>query len=182
MSDENHDADGTATGGSTTDSTAPAGSTPAAEAAPAKTAPSRRALIGWGGAGLALGAAVTGGTAVAVNGEAQDGPAGPAPVPFHGAHQAGIGTAVQDRLHFAAFDVTTKDPELLVAVLKEWTRAAERMTAGKPVGDGAAGGLAEAPPDDTGEALGLDPARLTLTFGVGPSLFDGREGFEKLKD
>ncbi|MEU3504899.1 iron uptake transporter deferrochelatase/peroxidase subunit, partial [Streptomyces hundungensis] len=39
------------------------------------------------------------------------------------------------------------------------------------VGEGAYGGLAEAPPDDTGEALGLKPSRLTLTFGVGPSLF-----------
>jgi deferrochelatase/peroxidase EfeB len=27
------------------------------------------------------------------------------------------------------------------------------------------------PPDDTGEALGLSPARLTLTFGFGPSFF-----------
>jgi deferrochelatase/peroxidase EfeB len=28
-----------------------------------------------------------------------------------------------------------------------------------------------APPDDTGEALGLGPARLTITFGFGPTLF-----------
>ena len=33
-----------------------------------------------------------------------------------------------------------------------------------------------APPDDTGEAGGLDPARLTLTVGFGPGLFDGRFG------
>lgn len=94
-----------------------------------------------------------------------------AAVPFHGVHQAGIATAVQDRLHFAAFDVTTKDRAELIALLKEWTRAAERMTAGHAVGDGAYGGLAEAPPDDTGEALGLKPSRLTLTIGFGPSLF-----------
>ncbi|MYX39529.1 deferrochelatase/peroxidase EfeB, partial [Streptomyces sp. SID89] len=47
-----------------------------------------------------------------------------------------------------------------------------RMTAGRAVGEGAYGGLAEAPPDDTGEALGLPPSRLTLTVGFGPSLFD----------
>jgi len=35
------------------------------------------------------------------------------------------------------------------------------------------------PPDDTGEALGLSPARLTLTFGFGPSFFekDGEDRF-----
>ncbi|MFE1348764.1 iron uptake transporter deferrochelatase/peroxidase subunit, partial [Streptomyces sp. NPDC058757] len=85
---------------------------------------------------------------------------------------------VQDRLHFAAFDVTTDDREKLVALLKEWTRAAERMTAGREVGEGAHGGLPEAPPDDTGEALGLKPSRLTLTIGFGPSLFDGRFGLK----
>ncbi|MFG2677770.1 iron uptake transporter deferrochelatase/peroxidase subunit [Streptomyces sp. NPDC048392] len=138
-------------------------------------APSRRALIGWGGAGLALGAAAAAGGAVAMDragdgvGPAADG-AGSA-VPFHGAHQAGIATPVQDRLHFAAFDVTTGDRAAFVALLKEWTAAARRMTAGHAVGEGAYGGLAEAPPDDTGEALGLRPSRLTLTIGFGPSLF-----------
>ncbi|MGJ7420299.1 iron uptake transporter deferrochelatase/peroxidase subunit, partial [Streptomyces cinereoruber] len=98
--------------------------------------------------------------------------------PFHGPHQAGIATPVQDRLHFAAFDVTTKDRAELVRLLKDWTRAAERLTAGAEVGAGAYGGLPEAPPDDTGEALGLKPSRLTLTIGFGPSLFDGRFGLE----
>jgi deferrochelatase/peroxidase EfeB len=102
-----------------------------------------------------------------------------AAVPFHGAHQAGIATAVQDRLHFAAFDVTTDDREELIAVLKEWTRAAERMTAGRSVGAGAVPGLDASPPDDTGEALGLKPSRLTLTVGFGPTLFekDGKDRF-----
>jgi deferrochelatase/peroxidase EfeB len=140
--------------------------------------PSRRRLIGWGGAGLALGAAAAGGTAAAVQaGEKPSGDPGAA-VPFHGAHQAGIATAVQDRMHFAAFDVTTDDRQALVDVLKEWTRAAEHMTAGRPVGDGAVGGPLAAPPDDTGEALGLKPSHLTLTFGVGPSLFDDRFGLK----
>ena len=144
--------------------------------------PSRRSLLGWGGAGLAIGAAAAGGAAAAAGTVGQDtgsaGSRGEA-VPFHGEHQAGIATAVQDRLHFAAFDVTTDDREELVALLKEWSAAAARMTAGKPVGDGAVGGLAEAPPDDTGEALGLPPSRLTLTVGFGPTLFekDGKDRF-----
>ncbi|WP_030746238.1 iron uptake transporter deferrochelatase/peroxidase subunit [Streptomyces sp. NRRL S-31] len=139
------------------------------------SSPSRRALIGWGGAGLALGAAAAGGAvAVARAGDgtdpADDGTGGA--VPFHGAHQAGIATPVQDRLHFAAFDVKTEDRDEFVRMLKDWTAAARRMTAGRTVGEGAYGGLAEAPPDDTGEALGLKPSRLTLTIGFGPSLFD----------
>jgi deferrochelatase/peroxidase EfeB len=96
-------------------------------------------------------------------------------VEVHGRHQAGIATPVQDRLHFAAFDVTTDDRAEFAGLLRQWTEAARRMTAGRPVGEGAHGGLAEAPPDDTGEALGLQPSRLTLTIGFGPSLF-GRFG------
>ncbi|MCX4761505.1 iron uptake transporter deferrochelatase/peroxidase subunit [Streptomyces sp. NBC_01275] len=137
-------------------------------------APSRRALIGWGGAGLALGAAAAGGAvAMTRTGNDVDPTAAEtgAAVDFHGTHQAGIATPVQDRLHFAAFDVTTGDRAEFVQLLKDWTEAARRMTAGKAVGEGAYGGLAEAPPDDTGEALGLKPSRLTLTVGFGPSLF-----------
>ena len=137
--------------------------------------PSRRSLIGWGGAGLALGAAAAGG-AVAMTRVGNDvdpaGAATGAAVAFHGTHQAGIATPVQDRLHFAAFDVKTDDRAEFVQMLKDWTAAARRMTAGQAVGEGAYGGLAEAPPDDTGEALGLKPSRLTLTIGFGPSLFE----------
>ena len=137
--------------------------------------PSRRALIGWGGAGLALGAPAAGGAvAMARAGDDVD-PAGAdtgAAIGFHGARQAGIATPVQDRLHFAAFDVKTDDRDEFVRMLKDWTAAARRMTAGQAVGEGAYGGLAEAPPDDTGEALGLKPSRLTLTIGFGPSLFE----------
>ncbi|MFI1100090.1 iron uptake transporter deferrochelatase/peroxidase subunit [Streptomyces melanogenes] len=158
-----------------------AGTTDAAGGAPS-SAPSRRSLLGWGGAGLALGAAAAGGAVAAVRGDGGDAvPAADtgAAVPFYGAHQAGIATAVQDRLHFAAFDVTTKDRGELIKLLKDWTAAAARMTAGQTVGEGAYGGLAEAPPDDTGEALGLKPSRLTLTVGFGPSLFaKGRFGLE----
>jgi deferrochelatase/peroxidase EfeB len=155
----------------------------AAQAADGR-APSRRSLLGWGGAGLALGAVAAGGTAAALRTGSDAQPAGAdatagSAIAFHGSHQAGIASAVQDRLHFAAFDVTTDDRDELIALLKEWTKAAARMTAGDAVGDGAVGGLPEAPPDDTGEALGLPPSRLTLTFGIGPTLFekDGKDRF-----
>ncbi|MFD6115790.1 iron uptake transporter deferrochelatase/peroxidase subunit [Streptomyces yangpuensis] len=144
----------------------------AAAAAPGTAAPSRRAVLGWGGAGLALGAAAAGGAAAALGGgsELVSASAAGAAVPFHGEHQAGIASAVQDRLHFAAFDVRTNDRAELVELLKEWTAAARLMTAGLPVGD-VYEGLPEAPPTDTGEALGLKASRLTLTVGFGPGLF-----------
>jgi deferrochelatase/peroxidase EfeB len=98
--------------------------------------------------------------------------------PFHGRHQAGITTPAQDRLHFAAFDVTTDSRDELVALLRAWTEAAREMTAGSPVGQTTALPY-DAPPADTGEALGLNASGLTLTFGFGPTLFekDGKDRF-----
>lgn len=160
--------------------TAQAGETAATAATGRGSRVSRRALLGWTGAGVALGAgAVGGGVAVASLPAKDTEQSGGSGIPFYGEHQAGIATPVQDRLHFAAFDVTTKDRGELIAVLKEWTSAAAAMTAGRDVGGGAVGGLPEAPPDDTGEALGLPPSRLTLTIGFGPSLFeqDGKDRF-----
>ncbi|MEU8000235.1 iron uptake transporter deferrochelatase/peroxidase subunit [Catellatospora sp. NPDC049111] len=101
-------------------------------------------------------------------------------VPFYGEHQAGIVTPAQDRLHFAAFDVITKDRAKLVEMLREWTAAAARMTQGRDAGLlGAVGGQAEAPPDDTGEALGLPASGLTLTIGFGRSLFRDAAGVDR---
>ena len=98
-------------------------------------------------------------------------------VPFHGEHQAGIVTPAQDRMHAAAFDVVTGSAPELIAMLGAWTRAIERMTAGVPVG--AVIGDPDLPPVDTGEALGLTAAHLTVTVGFGPTLFelDGRDRF-----
>ena len=94
--------------------------------------------------------------------------------PFHGAHQAGVTTPMQAHLHFTSFDVTAIGAAALRDLLRAWTDAAARMCAGHPLGP--VGGDPQAPPADTGEAYGLGPARLTLTFGFGPSLFDGRFG------
>lgn len=141
---------------------------------------SRRGLLGLAGAGAALGAAGFGaGRACA---EPQPGPArAPEPpratYPFHGDHQAGIVTPAQDRLHFAAFDLTTSSRNDLVALLRAWTDAAAALTAGRPVGGSPTS--YDAPPNDTGEADGLPAARLTLTFGFGPSLFRDAAGRDR---
>lgn len=142
---------------------------------------SRRKLLGAVGAGAAVAGAGAAAGVLATEaltdkvtptaGEAAE------PVPFYGRHQAGIITPAQDRMHFVALDVRTKDREELIQLLKDWTVAAERMTRGleaKP--DGAVGGLADAAPADTGEALDLPASALTLTIGFGRSLFDTRFG------
>ncbi|GAB2457254.1 iron uptake transporter deferrochelatase/peroxidase subunit [Xylanimonas ulmi] len=151
------------------------GETPAPSAPAARRDPSRRALLGAGGAGLAaLAAGFAGGFGAA---RAQGAP--PATddghvVPFRGARQAGIVTPAQDRLHFAAFDLTTSSRDDVVDLLRRWSLAAERMTRGLPAGElGPVGGAYDAPPDDTGEAQELRPGNLTITFGFGPSLFGG---------
>lgn len=100
--------------------------------------------------------------------------------PFRGAHQAGIVTPAQDRLHFAAFDVTTGSRAQLVALLRAWTVAAERLTRGLDAGEvGAVDGPDNLPPDDTGEALGLPSGGLTITFGFGPGLFRDAAGRDR---
>jgi deferrochelatase/peroxidase EfeB len=137
---------------------------------------SRRRLLGVAGAGALAGAAGAGGFAIA---EARDeSPVGDLGYPFHGKHQAGIVTPAQDRLHFASFDVTTSSRDELVALLRAWTQAAAAMTAGEAVGATVATNY-DTPPTDTGEALGLPAAGLTLTFGFGPTLFekDGTDRF-----
>ena len=143
---------------------------------------SRRGLLGAAGVGLVgLAAGAAGGYAL---GSEEPTPAPQSPgtrtYPFYGEHQAGIVTPAQDRLHFAAFDVITNSRSELMQLLKEWTVAAARMTQGLAAGEiGPTSGPYEAPPDDTGEAIGLPPAGLTITFGFGPTLFrkDGKNRF-----
>ncbi len=128
----------------------------------------RNAILAVGGVTVAGAAAAT----LSRSGieHALAGPGGA--VEFYGAHQAGITTPAQDRLHFVAFDVITDDRAKLVQMLRDWTAAAARLAAGRDAGLlGAVGGQPEAPPDDTGEALGLPPSALTITVGFGPSLF-----------
>ncbi|UGY91277.1 iron uptake transporter deferrochelatase/peroxidase subunit [Streptomyces gobiensis] len=82
-------------------------------------------------------------------------------VPFHGRHQAGITTPLQARGHLIAFDLAPgADRKAAVALLRRWSTAAEKLTAGEPVDD------------DTGVALDAGPSSLTVTFGFGRSFFD----------
>jgi deferrochelatase/peroxidase EfeB len=145
---------------------------------PARAGVSRRRLLGYAGAGAAIGAAGFAGgmgAAAATDGEAGN---GVDRYEFYGRHQAGVVTPAQDRLHFAAFDVTATSRAELLMLLRAWTAAAAAMTQGLPVGEGTPLPY-DAPPGDTGEASGLPPGRLTLTFGFGPTLFRDAEGRDR---
>lgn len=155
------------------------------ESDPAEALPgiSRRGLLGLAGAGaLGAGIGVAGGIAVDRFALPQTASAaGSAAVyPFFGEHQSGIVTPAQDRLHFASFDVADITRDELVELLQDWSAASALMTAGDPVGVyGAVSGPYDAPPDDTGEALGLPAAGLTITIGFGPTLFTAADGTDR---
>jgi deferrochelatase/peroxidase EfeB len=95
--------------------------------------------------------------------------------PFWGAHQAGILTPAQRHSYFAAFDLTTDKREDVIALLRRWTAAAGRMSQGLPL---EAPQVPDAPEPDAGDAIGLSPARLTVTFGFGAGLFS-KDGVDR---
>ncbi len=96
--------------------------------------------------------------------------------PFCGRHQGGILTAQQNHTYFAAFDLVTDRAGDVAQLLRAWTERRARLTAGQTA---APLGRRRTAAADTGEALGLAAARLTVTFGFGPGLFsrDGQDRF-----
>ena len=137
----------------------------------------RRRFLGT--AGLAAGGIVAGGAiATALEGGEAGADAGSDVVAFHGPHQAGITTPTQARLHIAAFDVVAGASRADVQdLMRRWTAAAARLSEGRTLGDGSPDALA--PPPDTGEAVGLPAAKLTVTIGFGATFFErgGRDRF-----
>ncbi|HTZ30741.1 MAG TPA: Dyp-type peroxidase [Streptosporangiaceae bacterium] len=94
-------------------------------------------------------------------------------VPFHGRHQAGILPQPARQTVVVSFDATTDGKSGLTDLFQTVTSRARFLTAGgtpPPVG-------IDGPPSDSG-ILGptVVPDGLTVTFGVGSTLFDERYG------
>ncbi|TWP36486.1 Dyp-type peroxidase [Leekyejoonella antrihumi] len=93
-------------------------------------------------------------------------------------HPAGISTPPQRHALFMTFDLvdraTRSDLQVLLA---RWSAAIAQLAKGRTIGavQPARAGAVGA---DTGEAAGLDPAGLTVTVGLGSSIFDKRFGLE----
>ncbi|MEU0089202.1 iron uptake transporter deferrochelatase/peroxidase subunit [Kribbella sp. NPDC006257] len=133
-----------------------------------------RGALTAGAAGLAVG----GGAGIALSAKADAAPAADPVVPFHGVHQAGITTPVQPHAVHVAFDVLAADRAELTELLETVTERARFLTAGGTPPDP---GIS-APPTDSGVLGPTVPAdRLTVTVGVGASLFDDRYGLAARK-
>jgi deferrochelatase/peroxidase EfeB len=133
---------------------------------------SRRRLLGWTGAGAAV-AGVGAVSGYAVGSSTSPAEAVDDVVPFRDTYQAGIATPSQNNLYFTALDLTSTSRPSVQRMLARWTQAAERMTTGQEVAaNGALPTNPDAAPPDTGEALDLPPASLTITVGFGRSFFD----------
>ncbi|HVY14377.1 MAG TPA: Dyp-type peroxidase [Rhodopila sp.] len=91
--------------------------------------------------------------------------------PFYGkGEQAGVRTPPQRHVLFMTFDLTTRQRADLQVLLARWSGAIAQMMRGETVGR-----VEPSQPNavgfDTGEALNLGPASLTVTVGLGPNVF-----------
>ena len=138
---------------------------------------SRREMLkitGASAAGAALFASGMGGVAKAFGVEFfDDDTTATNKISFYGKHQSGIMTDAPSHVYFASLNVLVQSQSELHELFKMWTPLAVRLMNGEQLEELSKGGFT--PPKDTGEAKGLDASNLTLTFGVGPSLFDNNK-------
>ncbi|HEX4428084.1 MAG TPA: iron uptake transporter deferrochelatase/peroxidase subunit [Frankiaceae bacterium] len=127
----------------------------------------------------AVGVAAVGGSATGIAAAAQsNGEPADRTIAFHGKYQAGIASERQQQAAFVAFDLTAERVSDLTDLMRSLTDRARFLTGGGTPPDL---GIS-APPADSG-LLGptVVPGGLTVTVGIGSSVFDGRFGLRSSK-
>ncbi|HEY5271856.1 MAG TPA: Dyp-type peroxidase [Acidimicrobiales bacterium] len=84
--------------------------------------------------------------------------------------QGGIVTSAQSNTYFASLDVSTEKRRDLEDLLRSWSDAAADLAVGRLVSPAPFGARSAEP--DSMEVIGLGSARLTVTFGLGPGIFE----------
>jgi deferrochelatase/peroxidase EfeB len=156
---------------------------------PAPSGVSRRALFG-GSLAAAAGIGALAGAGGSLAAQAAAAPPRDESIDLSASHpfyataerqaQGGIQTAPQRYCVLMTFDMSSTLTTDLQVLLARWTAAIAQLQAGKTIGTvapshGAGVGA------DTGEALDLGPASLTVTVGLGPGIFDSRFGLSGKK-
>ena len=125
---------------------------------------------GIAGAGVAVGATGVGAIMSSLFGNVAEQFEGKDEISFYGKHQSGISTPVQKNVYFAVLELHSENKEEVMEMFKEWTDYTEKMMKGELIAPELKNHLL--PPVDTGETVGLNPYRLTVTFGISPTFLD----------
>lgn len=122
---------------------------------------------GTAGAGAVIGASAIGGLFAKKSEDNRVLADGDEKISFYGTHQEGITTPMQKNAYFVVLDLHSTKREDVIQMFKDWTDYSAKLVDGKLVEPELSNKYL--PPKDTGEVLGLNPYRLTLTFGISPS-------------
>jgi len=136
----------------------------------------RGAAVGAAGV-AAVGAGVAGATVAMADDSGSTTGSGRV-IPFHGGNQSGILTKPQAFATFVSFNATAANRAELVDLFQTITTRARFLTAGGTPGDL---GLASPPADSDTLGPAVPADGLTITVGVGASLFDDRYGLASRK-
>lgn len=126
-------------------------------------------VAGIGGAGVVVGSSGLGTSLYALNHFGKDNKKSKNKVDFYGQYQSGIVTDVQKHVYFVVLELSTRSVNEVKKMFQDWTTQSVKLMNGDVLAATSENALL--PTVDTGEAVGLDAARLTLTYGISADFF-----------